>query len=473
MKRNWILAMFVLFAVAAASAQTAADFTINEDGVITKYSGFDTDIVIPATIGGRKITAIGAQAFYNAELTSVIIPEGITSIGDEAFARNKLTSITIPGSVHILGQWAFSRNNLKTIVISEGVAVDNGAFVGNSAELTVTMPSSIRVLKYNYSSGSGGLGSKANAILAANINVDFNGLFYTEWSREAIFYQYIANDRKAGTYTPVAAYEKRANDFEYIETQYGTVLTRYIGNSTRVRIPAEIDGIPVKALIGTFRNTNQLDAVQIPESVTYIGAYTFSYKKLASITIPEGVTYIGDNAFDNGSLTSVIIPAGVTYIGNGAFSRNELANLTFQGNMAYINSNAFSRNKLTSVTIPAGITYIGERAFSGNQMTSVTIPAGVTYIGGQAFGYMNIRTITLPPSVMTLGGNPLFSSYADYGLSSDNFAHGMSIVIGANVDIIRGGSFMQDYIKNGRRAGRYTVAVNRGAGTETWTYNAR
>ena len=60
----------------------------------------------------------------------------------------------------------------------------------------------------------------------------------------------------------------------------------------------------------------------IPNSVTEIGDYAFSYcSSLTSITIPDSVTEIGNYAFyDCSSLTSVTIPDSVTSIGSGAFS---------------------------------------------------------------------------------------------------------------------------------------------------------
>jgi hypothetical protein len=56
-----------------AFAQNASDFAVDANGVITKYAGFDTVVVIPATINGKKITAIGKEAFLRADLTSVTI----------------------------------------------------------------------------------------------------------------------------------------------------------------------------------------------------------------------------------------------------------------------------------------------------------------------------------------------------------------------------------------------------------------
>lgn len=54
---------------------------------VTSYGHTLTEIEIPATIDGVKITSIGVKAFYFCDgLTRVTIPEGVTSIGDYAFA---------------------------------------------------------------------------------------------------------------------------------------------------------------------------------------------------------------------------------------------------------------------------------------------------------------------------------------------------------------------------------------------------
>ncbi len=62
-----------------------------------------TSIVIPATASDGSttysVTTIGANAFYNNYLTSVIIPDSVTTIGGYAFYGNALTSVIIPDSV--------------------------------------------------------------------------------------------------------------------------------------------------------------------------------------------------------------------------------------------------------------------------------------------------------------------------------------------------------------------------------------
>jgi hypothetical protein len=440
------------------------DYTVDAEGVITKYSGFDTEVVIPATIGGKKITAIGRGAFKNAELTGISIPEGITSIGIEAFAQNKLTSVTIPGSVKTIEEKAFQYNNtLTTIVLSEGVENIGISAFGNTNCQSISIPASIRNM-FNLFRSNARAPVLSSVVLAANINYKFGRDI-----SNSVFYNYIANDRRAGTYTSdMTSIEKRAGDHTYIETQYGAVLTGYRGSATRLRIPAEIEGVVVKALAFSENSYSYMVAVQIPDSITYIGEGTFG--ALENVDIPASITYIGQSAFSGCNLKTVTIPENVVYIGERAFSSCKLSSITFSAKSALtiIDWEAFSKNTLTSVTIPASVTYIGGSAFMDNQLTSFTIPASVTYIGSGAFSSNSIKTITIPLSVKVLGNFPIGTGLA-----------GLSIVIGADVSVSEStdgygydiGNFGGDYNKNGRKAGRYTYTNN--WGEISWIYSAR
>lgn len=60
---------------------------------ITKYTGQNKEVVIPATIDGKAVTVIayaGSGAFGSKGLTSVKIPEGVKEIGQWAFGTNEL-----------------------------------------------------------------------------------------------------------------------------------------------------------------------------------------------------------------------------------------------------------------------------------------------------------------------------------------------------------------------------------------------
>ncbi len=80
------------------------DGTVRIDG----YKGNINDVVIPEEIEGKRVTAIGKDAFICiSSVTSIKIPDSVTKIGSGAFNFCcSLTSITIPDGVEI-GEGAF------------------------------------------------------------------------------------------------------------------------------------------------------------------------------------------------------------------------------------------------------------------------------------------------------------------------------------------------------------------------------
>lgn len=89
----------------------------NGEATVTGYRGDDRQLVIPASIDGYKVTAIGANAFEDSALTSVIISDGIVSVGWFAFnGCNRLTSVTVPNSVTEIGYYAFGHTGSSVTV---------------------------------------------------------------------------------------------------------------------------------------------------------------------------------------------------------------------------------------------------------------------------------------------------------------------------------------------------------------------
>ena len=85
-------------------------------------AGIYTDIVVPSTINGKKVTELSAGIFYNNQnIKNVIISDGIKTIPYNAFFQcYSLESIYIPDSVENIDQWAFwGCMNLVKVRMSE------------------------------------------------------------------------------------------------------------------------------------------------------------------------------------------------------------------------------------------------------------------------------------------------------------------------------------------------------------------
>ena len=117
---------------AATTASTAPrifaafDYSLDGDGIIvTRYIGNETNVVIPESIDGRKVTAVGDGAFKRSSvLGSVVIPSTVKTIGSSAFKNCR---------------------NLRSVTLGSGVETIGGsAFLGCSALQSIYIPPSVR-----------------------------------------------------------------------------------------------------------------------------------------------------------------------------------------------------------------------------------------------------------------------------------------------------------------------------------------
>ena len=103
---------------------------------------------LPESIWGEPVTihTIAEDAFNNAGLTMILIPNTVTTIGDNAFANNRLIRVTIPNSVTRIGNNAFANNRLTSVTIPNSVTtIGSGAFAENSEITHITIGASVNV----------------------------------------------------------------------------------------------------------------------------------------------------------------------------------------------------------------------------------------------------------------------------------------------------------------------------------------
>ncbi len=273
------------------------EYTVNEDNTatLTNYTGRATDLVIPSTIDGHTVTALGYEFMcYNSSVKNVVIPDSVISIADWAFAGSVIESITIGKNVEYIEYRAFlSCENLRSISIPASVKEMDVPF-GNNYSLT-----SISVEPGNTS------------------------------------YKVVGGCLFTMDGTKMVAYPMGSTGTSYVVPNGVTVIgeSAFDGarNLTNIVLPKGLITIEGYA----FDECEGIKKIDIPESVTSIGESAFyCCKSLESIVIPSGVTYLDIYMFEDCvSLEWVTLPAGVGYIGVVAFDGcDALTDVYYGGN---------------------------------------------------------------------------------------------------------------------------------------------
>jgi len=240
-------------------------FKINKKGVLLKYIGGESDVIIPAIIDGIAVKTIYSNAFMDKNIKSVVIPEGIERINSRAFCKNKLTKIILPQSLIRIGDWAFAENELSEVVIPENVKeIGHYAFRVNKL-MRVDLPQNLKKIgQFAFMFSENG--------------------FMIEFPKGVLF-----KDNRM---------EKSESAVAYKETK-------------ELIIPEKINGIAVNQIGDRAFTSSNIENVVIPEGVREIYSYAFSYNNLQSVIIPQSVKSISRYAFCGNSITEIVIPKNV------------------------------------------------------------------------------------------------------------------------------------------------------------------
>ncbi len=249
---------------------------------LKKYTGEDTDIIIPAEIEGKKVTSINLFSSIGYNVERVTIPDNVRYIGRMTFGScASLTSLAIGSGV--------------TTIESDGF----GLFRGCSSLESVTVDENNTVFDSR---------EDCNAIIRTETNELFAGCKGTQVPDSVVSIGASAFWGCSGLESVVLP-----DNMESI----GKFAFEGCSGLTELIIPDSVTSIGGRA----FTNCANLTSVSVGKGITSLETYVFyGCKKLQELTIPNSVTNIGAYAFYNcSSMKSVTIPDSVTSIGSKAF----------------------------------------------------------------------------------------------------------------------------------------------------------
>ena len=132
-----------------------------------------------------------------------------------------------------------------------------------------------------------------------------------------------------------------------------------------------------------FYTCLSLKSIEIPNSVSDIGKWSFYHCSLVSLSIPNSVRSIGEWAFAGcEELKCLNLSNGISKLENGVFSGcYELEEVVIPNSVRAIGKNAFSYcKKLKIVYLPNGIREFGEKPFIGcENLLSIVVPKGTKW----------------------------------------------------------------------------------------------
>lgn len=414
----------------AAFTEDSFEYTVSDlkEATVIGYTGPGGNIVIPDTLGGYPVTAVGRRAFQdNTSVTGIVIPDSVTEIGGLAFAGTALTHVTIPDGVAELGESVFSNCRYLTgAVIPDSVTeIGEAAFSGCRALTDVTIPGSITNIRkdtfrntgivsvtipesvtaiggyafYNCSELTSVVisGSPDSIGYGAFLDLPDNAVIYVPDMTTKTLVKYsgftsgeIIAEKEFGTCGDNLAWE--------LDKESGTLIVSGTGD---MRDYTEYDHAPWYSL--------DIKRVSVGSGVEHIGAFAFDKCILVNeVVFGDNVSSIGKGAFRYcESLENAVLPNSVTDVGDSVFSGCiSLTDVTISGNVKSIGDDAFYRcYSLTGIAVPDSVTSIGSRAFYDCvDLSSITIPNSVSSIDTMAFyGCKSLTELYLPDSVTYIG----------------------------------------------------------------------
>ena len=426
-------------------------YTVDSSGnaTITEYDSGEENVVIPESIDGYPVVAIGPRAFYeDTVIKTVSLPEGLITISERAFdSCSNIEQLNIPSTVRTLGTSSFTHLKITELTLPEGMTeIPYHCFAYCNKLTDVHLPSTLKKI--------GGYGffdcsSLTNIDLPEGLTtIDenaFDSCYAISWETlpdgvETINYAtlYYVNPASgvftfSGNVKTLKEYKfYKCKKFNFMGETAPAVPNLSLDKSYTIHIRPGASGFNTKP----WTNANIVRDLTPPvengeEQPTSPIHYTVDSSGNATITeydsgeenvvIPESsdghpVVAIGPRAFyEDTVIKTVSLPEGLTTISERAFaSCSNIEQINIPSTVRTLGTSSFTHLKITELTLPEGITEIPYHCFAYcNKLTDVHLPSTLKKIGGYGFvDCSSLTNIDLPEGLTTIDENAFDSCYA-------------------------------------------------------------
>lgn len=373
---------------------TAADAFAFSDGEITDYVGSDTNVVIPAAIGGVAVTKIGQAAFMSKmDVTSIVIPSTVTYVADYVFDYSPLEALYFYG--------AFPTN------------LDNATWDMNS---DVTVYCKGKYLS-DYEDALGDYFTVSGTISNSLADPAYPAAPSHNW---------VYTDNGDGTHSAVC---QDAGCTEVIASEAHTYTGGFCvcgakanGSEAGMFNYKVLDENAKTAAITGYNKTGLGGEITLPSTYTKDGV-TYIVTTVAADAFNGGGNNSNTDAEALSKITKVTVPASITnveargfnYVGRYMTRAWNLEEIVFEAENVTFGTAALGSNlKLTSVTLPSGMTEITASMLAKDTaLAALTIPETVTTkVAGEDWTF----------TVIGIGKSALNQWQSGYTSGSYNFA---------------------------------------------------
>lgn len=352
-------------------------------------------VIIPATYRQKPVTAIEEKAFFNAgDVTEVQLPDSIKTIGSFAFANcSYLEKINLPTELILLGESAFSgcRALGGTLRLPEGLTdVPNGAFAYCSSIEEIRFGEKLISIGDNAFTDL----SNLKAIILPK-SLQKIGSFAFAACADATEILFEEGLMEIGEFAFSKAVSVESVVFPNSLKTIGTGVFYHASSLSSVTLGSGLTELGDSAFLETAIYNNS------PTNEIYVGDWFLALKDTTApaINVKEGTVGIANSAlYANQYVTAVELPNSVKYIGKNAFAGSNIVSIVTGSGVLQVSDQAFLFcNKLIDVVLgsydyveqtlkESSLQSIGNYAFMNcSKLARIQIPASVKEIGSYAF----------------------------------------------------------------------------------------